>query len=203
MIIIGLTGGSGSGKTSLSKELIRRLPAGSSRLISQDNYYHDLSHLSTEERMQVNFDHPDSLDFDLLVEHLQQLKKGLTVEIPTYSFADHNRAEETISVEPADYIIIDGILVFSHKALRQTMDYRVFVDMDEETRLSRRMKRDIEERGRTKEDVLRQFNETVRPMHNLFIEPNKKYADFVMPGIVSDGTGLDMLLAVIDTPVEA
>lgn len=203
MVIIGVAGGSGSGKTSIVTELVKRIGADKTQIIPQDNYYRDLAHLSAEERMQVNFDHPDSLEFDLLVEHLNVLKAGNAVDIPTYSFADHNRAAETVRVEPTEYIIIDGILIFSHAALRKAIDYRVFVNMDEATRFQRRLKRDIEERGRTEADVQRQFEETVRPMHNQFIEPTKRYAHFIIPGIVSDSTGLDMLLAVLDIGVEA
>lgn len=203
MVIIGIAGGSGSGKTSIVKELIRRLPVGSTQIIPQDNYYRDLAHLSAEERMNVNFDHPDSLEFDLLVNDLNALRNGDSVEIPTYSFADHNRSKETKKIQPAEYIIIDGILIFTHEALRNVMDYRVYVDMDEATRLSRRLRRDIEERGRTEADVLRQFEETVTPMHNQFIEPSKYFADFVIPGVVADSTGLDMLLAVMQVGVEA
>ncbi len=203
MQIIGVAGGSGSGKTSIVNELIRRLPKGSTQIIPQDNYYRDLAHLSAEERMQVNFDHPDSLEFDLLAQHLSILKQGKSVEIPTYSFAEHNRAAETLSISPADYIIIDGILIFSDPDVRKVMDYLVYIDMDEETRLKRRLKRDMEERGRTEADILRQFKETVIPMHNQFIEPSKVFADFVIPGIVEDSTGLDMLLAVLGAQVEA
>lgn len=197
MIIIGVAGGSGSGKTSIVKEIVKRLPKNSTQIIPQDNYYKDLSHLSVAERQEINFDHPDSLDFELMAKHLRQLKKGEPVAIPTYSFADHNRAVETQLIEPKDYIILDGILIFSNNALRKTMDYLVYVDMDEATRFERRLKRDVEERGRTRADVKRQCEATVMPSHNRFIEPSKRYADFIVPGLVANRTGIDMLLAVL------
>ncbi len=180
-LIIGLAGGSGSGKTTIAESIVDAIGPESLALIQHDAYYRDQTHLPLEERSKVNYDHPDSLETDLLVAHLEELLAGRAVERPVYDFTVHNRSTETVRVEPRPAIMVEGILVLSEPALRELMDLKVYVDTDPDLRLVRRWARDITERGRSFESVRDQYLETVRPMHLQFVEPSKRYADIVIP----------------------
>lgn len=181
MLIIGIAGGTGSGKTTVVRKIMEQLPCDEIALLPQDSYYHDNVHLPLEERQKINFDHPDSIEFDLLVSHLQQLRQGNVVNQPVYSYLTCTRMDETIKVEPKKVVIVEGILILSHPGLRQLMDLKVFVDAEPDDRLMRVIQRDIAERGRTVDKVLNRYEETVKPMHLQFIEPTKRYADLIVP----------------------
>lgn len=181
MLIIGIAGGTGSGKTTVVKKIVQRLPVGEVGIIPQDSYYRDSSHVPAEDRQKINFDHPDSIEFELLVEHLRALKKHETIQQPVYSYLTCTRQSETIEVMPHDVIIVEGILILSNPELRDLMDLKVFVDAEADDRLMRVIMRDIEERGRTIEKVLARYDETVKPMHIQFIEPTKRFADLIVP----------------------
>lgn len=181
MLIIGIAGGSGSGKTTVVKELIKQLPNNSVSVISQDAYYYDNGHLSPEEKLHINFDHPDAIEWSLMIEHLDRLKKGETIPMPIYTYVTCARSEEVVHVEPTEVIIVEGILVLNNEELRKRMDIKVFVDTDSDERLMRIIHRDIAERGRTWEAVLRHYQTYVKPMHQQFIEPTKRYADIILP----------------------
>ena len=196
-VIIGVAGGSGSGKTTVVREIIRNLGQRQVTVIHHDSYYRDVSHLSFDERTRINYDHPNSLETPLLVSHLHQLKHGITVEIPVYDFADHNRSAETEAAEPRKVIIVDGLLILWDADLRRLMDIKVYVDTDADLRFIRRLKRDIEERGRSAESVIEQYTLTVRPMHLEFVEPSKRYADVIIPEGGYNRVGVDMLLTKI------
>lgn len=198
MLIIGIAGGSGSGKTTvvrkLTKELRERVV-----VIPQDSYYKDSSHLPMEERQQVNFDHPDSIDFKLLIQHLKELKEGRTIEQPVYSYLTCSRSKtETITVNPAEVIIIEGILIFSCAELREMMDIKIFVDADDDDRLMRVMSRDIIERGKTVATVIERYTKTVKPMYLQFIEPSKRYADIIIPQGGHNQVAIDVIAATIE-----
>ena len=180
-LIVGIAGGSGSGKTTLVREILKLLPGQSVVVIPQDAYYKDNSQLSLEERRRINYDHPGSIDTDLLVKHLAALKAGRAIERPTYDFTIYTRRPETVHVEPADVIIVEGILILENRRLRELMDLKLFVDTDADIRLIRRLTRDIQERGRTLDSVIQQYTETVRPMHLEFVEPSKRHADVIIP----------------------
>jgi len=180
-LIVGIAGGSGSGKTTLVREILKLLPGQSVVVIPQDAYYKDNSQLSLEERRRINYDHPDSIDTDLLVRHLAALKAGRAIERPTYDFTTYTRQPATVHVEPVDVIIIEGILILENRRLRELMDLKLFVDTDADIRLIRRLTRDIQERGRTLDSVIQQYTETVRPMHLEFVEPSKRHADVIIP----------------------
>jgi uridine kinase len=180
-IVIGIGGGTGSGKTTVAKEVLRHFPEESVVVIHHDSYYVDRSHLSIAERERINYDHPDSFDNELLIEHLQLLKQGRTVEKPTYDYETHTRSSETISVRPARIILLEGILVLSEDRLREIMDIKLYVDTDADERFIRRLRRDIVERGRKVDQVVEQYLKTVRPMHLQFVEPSKRYADVIIP----------------------
>ncbi len=180
-IIIGVAGGTGSGKTTVAQEILKRVGAQHIAYIPHDAYYKDLSHLPFEERRKINFDHPDSLDTQLLVQHLKQLKAGQAVEVPTYDFTTHTRRAETRTVQPAPIILVEGILIFAEAELREMFDVRLFVDTDSDLRIIRRIKRDVQERGRTLDSVIEQYMGTVRPMHLEFVEPSKRYAHVIIP----------------------
>ena len=181
MLIIGIAGGSGSGKTTVVKAITQQLKERVV-VIPQDSYYKDSSHLPPEERQKVNFDHPDSIDFELLNRHLKELKEGKSIEQPVYSYITCSRSKtETITVDPAEVIIIEGILIFTCKHLREQMDIKIFVDADDDDRLMRVMARDIIERGKTVESVIERYTKTVKPMYLQFIEPSKRYADIIIP----------------------
>lgn len=198
MLIIGIAGGSGSGKTTVVKAITDRLKERVV-VIPQDSYYKDSSHLSAEEKKYMNFDHPDSIDFDLLNEHLSLLREGKSIEQPVYSYITCSRSKtETITVNPAEVIIIEGILIFTCEKLRDQMDIKVFVDADDDDRLMRVMARDILERGKTVETVIERYTKTVKPMYLQFIEPSKRYADIIIPQGGHNLVAIDMLTATIE-----
>ena len=181
MLVIGIAGGTGSGKTTVVRKIIDNLPAGEVAVISQDSYYKDNSHLPLEERQKINFDHPASIEFELLVEHIKQLKAGKSVQEPMYSYLTCTRSEETREIQPKSVVIIEGILVLFPATLREEMGIKVFVDCDSDIRLSRVIQRDIIERGRGVQMVLNRYEKTVRPSHLQFIEPTKQFADIIVP----------------------
>ncbi|MCF0176012.1 MAG: uridine kinase [Bacteroidales bacterium] len=198
MLIIGIAGGSGSGKTTVVRALTENLKE-QVVVIPQDSYYKDLSHLSELEKKENNFDHPDAIDFKLLVHQLKQLREGQTVEQPVYSYLTCTRSKtETVTVRPADVIIIEGILVFTHPELRKLMDIKVFVDADDDDRLMRIMARDLVERGKTVEAVFERYTKTVKPMYLQFIEPSKRHADLIVPQGGHNKVAIDILLATIE-----
>eukprot|EP01031_Cornospumella_fuschlensis_P026079 gene26079-31491_t len=180
-VVIGIAGGSASGKTTLAKAIIQEVGEDHISFIGHDNYYKDLRHLTIEERAKVNFDHPESLDSELLTTHLRALKSGQAVSIPTYDFTTHSRTDQTIIIEPRKIILVDGILIFSEPLLLGEMDMKIFVDTDDDIRLIRRIQRDTKERGRSVESVIEQYVRTVRPMHQLYVEPSKRKADIIVP----------------------
>ena len=200
-VIIGVAGGTGSGKTTVVREIVRNLGTLQVSVIHHDSYYRDVSDLSFEERTRINYDHPDSLETPLLVAHLMMLKAGQPVEIPTYDFAQHNRTRETETMQPSKVIIVDGLLILWDSELRKMMDIKVYVDTDADLRFIRRLKRDISERGRSPESVIEQYTTTVRPMHLEFVEPSKRYADVIIPDGGFNRVGVDMLLTKIKTIV--
>jgi uridine kinase len=200
-LIIGVAGGSGSGKTTVARAIVEHLDLDAV-LIDADAYYCDLAHLSLEERKQVNFDHPDALDVPLLAEHLTSLAEGRSIEKPTYDFAAHTRATRTVMVEPRDVVLVDGILIFSDSRLRPLFDIKVFVDVAGDVRFIRRMRRDILERGRRLEDVIDQYLGTVRPMHMEFVEPSKRYADVILPEGGQNTIGIEMIRARVESEIQ-
>jgi len=179
--IVGIAGGSGSGKTTVAKKLISLIGSQNTQLISHDSYYLDLTHLSLAERKQVNFDHPDSLETELLIQDLMRLKNGQSIEVPIYDFVNYNRTAQTITVKPAQLIIVEGILVFSDPILRSLFDMKVFVDTPDDIRFIRRMLRDIQERGRSIDDEVSQYTTQTKPMYDTFVEPSKQHADVIIP----------------------
>jgi uridine kinase len=181
MLIIGIAGGSGSGKSTVVKKIIKSLPKGSAVVIPQDAYYKDNGHKSPEERAKINFDHPSSIEFNLLIKHLDQLKTGSSIEMPTYSYVTCARGKETIPIAPSNVILVEGILILTNPRLRNRMNIKVFVDADADDRLMRIIRRDIEERGRSFQQVLQHYEKFVKPMHLQFIEPTKRYADIIVP----------------------
>lgn len=181
VVTLGIAGGTGSGKTTVAREIVARIGGDRVAYLDQDAYYHDLSHLSIEDRRQVNFDHPAAFDNDLLCSHIAALKVGREVQKPVYSYRDSVRLPETIPVRPAQLIVIEGILALENERLRELMDVRIFVDTDDDVRLMRRLRRDIAERGRSLEHVLGQYEATVRPMHMAFVMPSRRHADVVIP----------------------
>lgn len=199
--IIGIAGGTGSGKTTFARELMSSLMTNRIAYISHDSYYRDLSHLSFEERKQVNFDHPDALESELLVQHLQELCAGKSVNIPTYNFKEHIRGEEVELIAPQPVILVEGILIFAVKELRDLMDIKIFVDTDADIRFMRRLIRDMEERARPLQSVCDQYINSVRPMHEAFVEPSKRYADIIVPRGGRNPAALDMVVAKIRTHI--
>nr|WP_233104229.1 uridine kinase [Haliangium ochraceum] len=193
-LIIGIAGGTGSGKTTVARKLAAHIPEGRCALIEHDSYYRDLGHLTIEERDRVNVDHPDALDSDLLVEHLTQLRAGHTAEVPVYDFVTHTRRHEVQRVEPSPVIIVEGILVFVEERLRSLFDIKIFVDTDADIRLIRRIRRDIEQRGRSFSSVRDKYYRTVRPMHMAYVEPSKRWADLILPEGGDNRVALDVLL---------
>ena len=193
-IIIGVAGGSGSGKTTVVKSIVRSLGKGQVTVVHHDSYYRDASHLTLEARQAINYDHPDALETELLVEHLEMLRGGRAVEVPMYDFATHSRLPTTETAEPRKVIIVDGLLILWDERIRRRMDIKVFVDTDSDIRFIRRLTRDIEQRGRTPELIIRQYLETVRHMHLEFVEPSKRYADLIMPEGGHNKVAVDMLL---------
>ena len=198
MLVIGIAGGSGSGKTTVVRAITQQL-SGRVVVIPQDSYYKDSSHLPMEERQKINFDHPDAIDWKLLCQQIRELKQGHTVEQPVYSYITCSRSTtETVTVEPADVIIVEGILIFTHKELRDQMNIKVFVDADDDDRLMRILVRDIAERGRTIETAIDHYTETVKPMHLQFIEPSKRYADIIVPQGGHNRVAIDVISATIE-----
>lgn len=181
MLVIGIAGGTGSGKTTVVKKITEQFPTKEVAVLSHDSYYYDNGHLSLEERRRKNFDHPDSIEFDLMIEHIKKLKKGESIEEPVYSFITCTRSKETNQITPKKVLIIEGILCLANRSLRNLMDIKVFVDCDSDIRLSRVIMRDILERGRNVEQVLTRYENTVRPSHLQFIEPTKRFADIIIP----------------------
>jgi len=198
MLVVGIAGGTGSGKTTVVRKIIQRLPEGEVAVLSQDSYYKDNGHLPLEKRQEINFDHPNSLEFELLVEHVKELKKGNTIQEPVYSYLTCTRSEETIPVQPKDVIIIEGILVLTNPELRDLFDIKVFVYADADDRLIRVINRDIVERGRTVSRVIERYQKTVKPMHETFIEPSKKYADLIVPEGGSNEVAINVLVSIIE-----
>lgn len=180
-ILIGITGGTGSGKSTVAQAIFNSLPEKNIVIIEQDSYYKEQSHLSYEDRIKTNYDHPLAFDNELLIEHMKQLLQGKSVEKPIYDFEVHNRKIETITIEPKDIIILEGILILEDEAIRDLLDIKIFVDTDADVRIIRRIQRDIKDRGRTLESVIEQYLTTVRPAHLQFIEPSKRYADLIIP----------------------
>jgi len=198
MFSIGIAGGTGSGKTTVVKKILERIPRARVALVPQDSYYKDSSHLPMEERQLINFDHPDSLEWDLLVKHIRLLKKGKPVEQPIYSYLTCSRAKETILVEPKEVIIMEGILIYTHMPLVKEIDIKVFVDADSDDRLGRVIQRDMMERGRDLKKVLDRYEKTVKPMHLQFIEPSKRYADIIVPQGGLNKVAISILLNTIE-----
>lgn len=201
MLIIGIAGGTGSGKTTVVDQIVAELPVGEVCVISQDSYYHDTSHLPLEERVKINFDHPNSIDFDLLVSHLKELRKGNSFEIPVYSFVEHNRTGETITTYPKKVIIVEGILILTHPDIRDMFDIKIFVHADSDERLIRRLKRDIAVRGRNLEEVLHRYQTTLKPMHLQFIEPTKEFADIIIPTNKYNTVAVDLIRSIINQTI--
>lgn len=201
--IIGIAGGTGSGKTTVVRKIISRLPKSEVAIIPQDSYYRDNGHLPIEERQEINFDHPRSLEFKLLIEHIKRLKEGKSVEQPIYSYLTCTRSDETIPVSPKKVIIIEGILILQNAQLRNLMDIKVFVDADSDDRLMRVIQRDLVERGRAVSTVLERYEKTVKPMHLQFIEPTKKYADIIIPQGGDNKVGIDILTSIIEKKLRA
>ena len=194
-VVIGIAGGSGSGKTTVQRKIIEAFGHGQIALLDHDSYYLDLSHLPADERAQFNFDHPNALETDLMVQHLDRLLAGEPVEKPTYDFTTHSRRTETETVHPLPVVIVEGILVLGEPALRDRMDIKIYVDAPDDVRLIRRIQRDLHERGRDIENVIQQYKRTVRPMHLEFVEPSKRRADVIIPHGGHNRVALDMVLA--------
>lgn len=180
-VVFGVAGGTGSGKTTVARAILDQVGAEQVAYLPHDAYYRELAHLPADKRAQINFDHPDALETELLVEHVKELLAGNPIELPVYDFTTHTRTSETIRVEPAPIILVEGILIFSEPALREVMDIRIYVDTDADLRFIRRLERDLTERGRTVGSVITQYLTTVRPMHLEFVEPSKRYADVIIP----------------------
>ena len=201
ILVIGIAGGTGSGKTTLMDNLVKRF-GDDVTVLSHDNYYHRRDDMTLEERSKVNYDEPAALETDLMVRHLDLLRQGQAIECPVYDFSQHNRSNKTTTIEPKRVIIVEGILIFEDDALRDLMDIRIFVDTDADVRLGRRILRDVEERGRTLQSVLEQYETTVKPMHEKYVEPSKKFADIVVPEGGQNYVALDMILTRIARHLE-
>ena len=201
-LIIGVAGGSGSGKTTVVRHIIETIGKEDIVLLQHDSYYRDLKHLPFEERSKQNFDHPSALETELMIRHIEALKQGYHVEVPIYDFAKHIRKEETREVFPKKVILVDGILIFSEKGLRRQMDIKLYVDTDDDIRLLRRIRRDILERDRELKNVLEQYEEYVRPMHLEFVEPSKRYADIIIPRGGKNEVALQMVNALIQKELD-
>ncbi|SOD02511.1 uridine kinase [bacterium JGI 053] len=193
--LIGIAGGTGSGKTSVARRIYESLHVESAAFLDYDAYYKELGHLSLEERGAINFDHPDSLDVELFIHHLERLIEGHAIEKPVYDFTRHTRAPETVRVEPRDVVLVDGILLFADPTLRELFDLKIFVDTEADVRFIRRLRRDLEERGRSLDSVIEQYLRTVRPMHFEFVEPTKRYADVILPRGGQNTAGIEVIAA--------
>jgi len=198
MFVIGIAGGTGSGKTTVVNKILERIPRSRVALVPQDSYYKDSSHLPMEERQKINFDHPDSLEFKLLVDHLRRMKRGEAVDQPRYSYLTCTRSEETVRVEPREVVIVEGILIYTHMPLVKEIDLKVYVDADADDRLGRVIRRDLQERGRDVMQVLERYELTVKPMHLQFIEPSKRVADVIVPQGGRNEVAISVLLNTIE-----
>lgn len=193
-LIIGICGGSGSGKSTITRKITEALPPGHAVVICHDSYYKDHPELSFEDRAQLNFDHPDAIETPLLVEHLRQLRAGQPISLPTYDFSTHRRRPDVIRIEPHPAVLVEGILILENRALREPMNIKIFVDTDSDLRFMRRLKRDIKKRGRSMESVFEQYLATVRPMHMEFVEPSKRFADIIIPEGGHNEVGIDLVI---------
>lgn len=202
MLVIGIAGGTGSGKTTVVNNILQQLNAEGVNVLSQDNYYHDNHHLSLAEREALNYDHPKSIDFELLVKHVKMLKNGEAIEQPLYSFVTHSRTGDFVKVEPRNVLIVEGILVLTNPELLKEFDLKVFVHADSDERLIRRIKRDTQERGRDLEEVLHRYQTTLKPMHQEFIEPSKNEADLIVPNMKQNNVAIDFLSTVINNSLK-
>lgn len=196
-LVIGITGGSGSGKSTVAMSIFESVPEKKIAIIEQDAYYRDQTHLSMEERVKTNYDHPLAFDTDLLIQHIETLKSGQAICKPQYDFSNHTRSEKTERVEPKDIIMVEGIMLLEDERLRALLDIKIFVDTDPDLRIIRRIKRDMEQRGRTLDSVIEQYLLTVKPAHELFIEPSKKYADIIIPEGGFNRVAVDVMVATI------
>ncbi len=197
MLIIGIAGGTGCGKTTVVNQIVNELPQNEVCVISQDSYYKDTSHLSYEERTKINFDHPQSIDFELLAKHLIKLRKGETIQQPVYSFVEHNRTGDTIPTKPSKVIIVEGILILTNPKIRDMFDIKIYVHTDSDERLIRRLKRDISERGRDMDEVLDRYQNTLKPMHQQFIDPTKEFADLIIPNNHYNNVAVDIVRTIV------
>jgi len=197
MLVIGIAGGTGSGKTTVVNQIINELPADEVCVISQDSYYKATDNLTYDERTKINFDHPRAIDFDLLIQHISTLKENKVIEQPIYSFVTHNRIKDTIKTHPRKVVIVEGILIFNSEDLRNLFDIKVFVHADADERLIRRVRRDISERGRDIDEVLNRYQDTLKPMHQQFIEPTKNFADIIIPNDRYNTVAIDIVRTVI------
>lgn len=198
MLIIGIAGGTGSGKTTFVNQIVKDLPTGEVCVISQDSYYKATDNLTYEERKQINFDHPAAIDFGLIVQQLEILKSGKKIEQPLYSFVTHNRIKDTLEKKPSRIVIIEGILIFNNKALRDLIDIKIFINAATDERLIRRIRRDTSERGRDIDEVLSRYQNTLKPMHRDFIAPSKKFADIIIPNDKYNTVAIDIVKTVIN-----
>ena len=202
MLVIGIAGGTGSGKTTVVNKILQQLNVEGVNVLSQDNYYHDNQHLTLSEREVLNYDHPKSIDFDLLIKHVAALKNGVAIEQPIYSFVTHSRSGDFVSIEPKSVLIVEGILVLTNSELLKEYDLKVFVHADSDERLIRRIRRDTQERGRDLQDVLHRYQTTLKPMHQEFIEPSKNEADLIVPNMKQNTVAIDFLSTVINNTLK-
>lgn len=202
-MIIGICGGTGSGKTTIAKAIVQSVGAQNVVLVEQDSYYRNLGDMPLDERHQANFDHPDSIDSDMLVNHLIRLKQGLPVEMPLYDFVSHTRSDKIEVIEPKPVVIVEGILIFAESRVLDLLDVRIFVDTPDDVRLMRRLRRDINERGRTFERTLEQYERTIRPMHFEFVEPSKRHADMIIPEGSNTGITVEFLCSMVREKLQA
>lgn len=204
MLVIGIAGGTGSGKTTVVNKILQQLNLNAEgiNVLSQDNYYHDNQNLSLKERDQLNYDHPKAIDFDLLIKHIKALKKGETIDQPIYSFVTHSRTGDYITVEPKNVLIVEGILVLTNPELLKEYDLKVFVHADSDERLIRRIRRDTQERGRDLEEVLHRYQTTLKPMHQEFIDPSKNHADLIIPNMKHNSVAIDFLTTFINNSLK-
>lgn len=198
MLIIGIAGGTGCGKTTVVNQIINELPVGEVGVITQDSYYNDLSHLSLDERRKTNFDHPQSIDFELLAEQLSLLRAGKSVEQPVYSFLECNRIDKTTIIRPSKVIIVEGILILTNAKIRDMFDIKIYVHADSDERLIRRLKRDVNERGWNLDETLEKYQSSIKPMHEQFIEPSKEYADIIIPNNKYNTVAVDIVRGIIN-----
>ncbi|SMC84721.1 uridine kinase [Cellulophaga tyrosinoxydans] len=198
MLIIGIAGGTGCGKTTVVNQIINELPIGEVGVISQDSYYNDLSHLTLQDRRKTNFDHPNSIDFELLTQHLKELREGKSIQQPVYSFLECNRTDETVPTHPRKVMIVEGILILTNPEIRKMFDIKIFVHADSDERLIRRLKRDVNERGWDLDDTITKYQSIIKPMHEEFIEPTKEYADIIIPNNKYNTVAVEIVKSIIN-----